>query len=153
MRKLLIALALMPAMSHAALVIDNGAATKAASTATTIHAAPLAAQDVPAVSPPVDVQAAQQISVAPVWKITPADVNFQRLFARWAKIAGWTFLWEVDQDIPLVGVDTFNGSFTDAVLAVAHSTDGTDMPIHPCFYTNNLVRIVPVSVVCNPDND
>jgi hypothetical protein len=94
-----------------------------------------------------------QAEVKPVWHVETADGTFQKLFGRWAATAGWTSRWDVPQDIPVIGEYTFEGSFTDAVFSVTDSTDGTDMPVHPCFYTNNLVRIVPVSVVCNPANN
>jgi hypothetical protein len=94
-----------------------------------------------------------QAEVKPVWHVEMADSTFQKLFGRWAMTAGWTSRWDVPQDIPVIAEYTFEGSFTDAVFSVTDSTDGTDMPIHPCFYTNNLVRIVPVSVVCNPANN
>lgn len=94
-----------------------------------------------------------QAEVKPVWHVEMADGTFQKLFARWAATAGWGTRWDVPQDIPVIAEYTFEGSFTDAVFSVTDSTDGTDMPVHPCFYTNKLVRVVPVSVVCNPANN
>jgi hypothetical protein len=162
MRKLLLAFALLPAVSQAALVIDSGKAATAAPPH--INVSPTVAT--PAIATPAStaalaptqlapIERPKAIDVAPIWRIEPNDNTFQALFARWSRIAGWTFIWDVDQDIPLVGRDTFNTSFTDAVLKVAHSTDYTDLPIHPCFYSQTppLVRIVPISVVCNPENE
>ncbi|MDN7880135.1 toxin co-regulated pilus biosynthesis Q family protein [Burkholderia aenigmatica] len=162
MRKLLLALALCPAASHAALVIDSGKSPPASSAHPIVTApvSPSGAGPSPTTviagrSPAADAPEAEAISVAPIWRIESNDNTFQTLFARWSRVAGWTLIWDVDQDIPLVGRDSFNGSFTDAVLKVSHSTDFTDLPIHPCFYaqTPPLVRIVPISVVCNPENN
>ncbi|MDR8092965.1 toxin co-regulated pilus biosynthesis Q family protein [Burkholderia gladioli] len=162
MRKLLLALALCPAVSHAALVIDSGKSPPTTS-AHPVATAPVGSSG--ASAPPTTVIAgrstladaaeAPAISVAPIWRIEANDNTFQALFARWSRVAGWTLVWDVEQDIPLIGRDSFNGSFTDAVLKVSHSTDFTDLPIHPCFYeqTPPLVRIVPISIVCNPENN
>ena len=161
MRKLLFALLLAPLACNAELVIEGGAPTPAqpvaASTAVAAPAvtpaspspAATASPSIPAASAPV----VPHLDIKPVWRVELADSTFQRLFARWSTLAGWTLVWDVPQDIPVIGQYSFSGSFTDAVLTVTDSTDGTDMPVHPCFYSNSLARIVPVSVVCNPDNN
>lgn len=91
--------------------------------------------------------------IAPMWQINKSDGSLRNLFNRWGSLAGWTSQWEVDQEIPLVATDSFSGSFTDAVRAVLRTTEGTDLPIHPCFYTNNFLRVVPISTDCDPEQD
>lgn len=159
MRKLLLGILLAPLACHAALVIqgdDPAAARSAAAPARPAidpaSIAPVAAIPAQAASS-ASVPSIPKLDIKPVWRVQPSDSTFQKLFSRWAGSAGWTLVWDVPQDIPVIGQYTFEGSFTDAVFSVTDSTDGTDMPIHPCFYTNNLVRIVPVSVVCNPDSN
>ena len=156
MRKLLAALALIPAVSQAALVIENGAAKSPLAAVSTAKnsAAPKAATPTDSLQAGATASTSNpRIAVSPIWEIKATDATFQKLFARWSTLAGWTLVWDVPQDIPVIGQFTFSGSFTDAVLNVTDSTDGTDMPVHPCFYSNSLVRIVPISVVCNPDNN
>jgi hypothetical protein len=167
MRKLFIALAVMvPAISQAALVIDNGASNQSAAPLTapaypSAQAALQAAKNAPAPSaaaievlPQSDEgQGSMGLVIAPIWQINSADTTFQQLFSRWGKQAGWSTIWDVDQDIPLVGAGQFGGSFTDAVLEVLHTTESTDAPAHPCFYSNNLMRVVPIATVCDPDKD
>lgn len=111
----------------------------------TISAHPIVTAAQPAIS-----DAAVPV-IAPMWQINKADGTLQKLFARWAGQGGWSSLWEVDQDVPLVGVDTFSGSFPDAVKAVLRTTESTDTPLHPCFYTNKFLRVVPISTDCDPD--
>ena len=155
MRKLLFALLLAPLACHAELVIEDSAPVPAhPAGALTVTAAPAVGQSAATASLPVPASApsVQRVDIKPVWRVELVDSTFQKLFGRWATLAGWALVWDVPQDIPVIGRYSFSGSFTDAVLTVTDSTDGTDMPVHPCFYSNNLVRIVPVSVVCNPDN-
>lgn len=163
MRKLLVALALVPAFSQAALVIEGGPAQSAPQPASSNSSAPVVKAANPAASSvttaPAPAAAAavaaatpepQGFVVAPLWEATPADQTFQGLFARWGKQAGWTTFWEVGQDVPVVASSPFPGSFTDAVQAVLDTTLSTDLPVHPCFYTNNVVRVLPTSTECNP---
>ncbi|KVN48730.1 hypothetical protein WT12_08255 [Burkholderia territorii] len=163
MRKLLVALALVPAFSQAALVIEGGPAQSAPQAASSNSNAPGAKAANPPASgattarapaapaaAPAAIPEPQGFVVAPLWEASPADQTFQGLFARWGKQAGWTTFWEVGQDIPVVASSPFSGSFTDAVQAVLDTTLSTDLPVHPCFYTNNVVRVLPTSTECSP---
>ncbi|WP_206955996.1 toxin co-regulated pilus biosynthesis Q family protein [Trinickia acidisoli] len=159
MRKLLFALLLVPLACRAELVIEDGQLTPAyPSEASAVAPTPVSAPTAEPAYVPSTASAPAAESAEPssdtksVWQVELTDSTFQKLFDRWAKLADWTLVWDVPQDIPVIGQYTFSGKFTDAVFAVTNSTNGTDLPIHPCFYTNNVVRIVPVSVVCNPDN-
>ena len=88
------------------------------------------------------------------WDVQLSDGTYRKLVARWAARAGWTAIWDVDNEIPLIGSSPSMGdTFTNAMLELGHSTDSTDTPIHPCFYTNNLVRVVPNTVACDPENE
>jgi hypothetical protein len=169
MRKLFIAIALVtPALGHAALVIEDGKANTpqplSAPAYPSATAALAAAKATPAVTytqpaPPTQVLPSDSppsstgLVIAPIWQVTPTDATLQRLFVRWAKDAGWSSIWDSDQDIPLIATAQFAGSFTDAVQAVLHTTESTDVPLHPCFYTNNVVRVVPIATTCDPDKD
>lgn len=151
MRKLLVALALLPAFSQAALVIEGGPPPVA-----TPAGAPASAPD----NKTADVarNAAAQtglaqgsgLVIAPLWEASPTDETFQQLFARWGTQAGWRTFWELGQDIPIVASSSFPGTFTDAVQAVLDTTLSTDLPAHPCFYTNNVLRVLPTSTDCSP---
>lgn len=161
MRKLLIALAVVPAFGHAALVIDDGKNARASTGSAPVvtnaitpksESKAVAASLPPAsqIVEPVEKPAAKPLMVAPMWEATPADQTFQKLFARWGKQAGWTTFWEVGQDIPVVASSPFSGSFTDAVQDALDTTLGTDTPVHPCFFTNNVLRVLPTSTACDP---
>ncbi|MGA5726613.1 toxin co-regulated pilus biosynthesis Q family protein [Ralstonia thomasii] len=117
-----------------------------------VAAVPVIAPIVAASAQPAPAPAAMPV-IAPMWQINKADGSLRNLFNRWGGLAGWTSQWEVDQEVPLVATDSFSGSFTDAVRAVLRTTEGTDLPIHPCFYTNNFLRVVPISTDCDPEQD
>ncbi|WP_342234343.1 TcpQ domain-containing protein [Ralstonia sp. OTU4908] len=143
MRKLLVVLALVPALSQAALVIEGGPRPPAA----TPPAQNVASTAAPAAAEPAQ---ATGLVIAPLWAATPTDETFQKLFVRWGRQAGWKTFWEVGQDIPVVASSNFTGAFTDAVQDVLDTTLSTDLPAHPCFYTNNVLRVLPTSTECDP---
>ncbi len=51
--------------------------------------------------------------------------------------------------MPIVGSDVFDGDFKAAVRRVLSSTEMTDYIIKPCFYSNNVVRVVKLTTKCD----
>ncbi len=85
------------------------------------------------------------------WSVSPADGNYRVLIEKWARDAGWaTAPWEPDQDVQIEGVDAFSGDFKTAVRRVLSATEMTDYSLKPCFYSNNLVRVVKLTTKCDP---
>ncbi|KAI3593346.1 putative lipoprotein (plasmid) [Cupriavidus sp. U2] len=122
-------------------------APTSAATAPAAVASPVAA--VPAVPAPL---------VAPAttngqrdWSVSPADGNYRLLIEKWARDAGWaTAPWEPDQDVQIEGADAFTADFKTAVRRVLSATEMTDYSLKPCFYSNNLVRVVKLTTKCDP---
>ncbi|AEI83181.1 hypothetical protein CNE_BB2p03880 (plasmid) [Cupriavidus necator N-1] len=84
------------------------------------------------------------------WTVSPADANFRQLIEAWASRAGWSAApWELEKDVPIVGSDVFDGDFKAAVRRVLSSTEMTDYIIKPCFYSNNVVRVVKLTTKCD----
>jgi hypothetical protein len=82
----------------------------------------------------------------------PDDVNMRRALVRWAQLAGWTFSaehWTLDADIPLAGAADLGIDFKVAVNRLLESTELGDRPAHPCFYTNRVLRVVPLAEACD----
>ena len=80
------------------------------------------------------------------------DKTLRQTIARWAPAAGWSFedaYWSLDRDIPVVATGAFAGTFKEAVLGLMATTEVTDTPAKPCFYTNNVVRIVAKAEKCD----
>lgn len=88
----------------------------------------------------------------PQWTISPADQNLRLVIARWAETAGWTFApeyWTVPVDIPITASHTWISEFQEAVRGLLETTELTDRPLQPCFYSNRVVRVVPITQACN----
>lgn len=81
-----------------------------------------------------------------------ADPNMRAVLTRWAKLAGWSFdaqHWTVDVDIPLAGAASFGADFKSAVRDLLGSTELSSRPLQPCFYSNQVLRVVPLAEACN----
>lgn len=106
---------------------------------------PLAGRLAPIASPVAPV-------AAPLFEVTPADGNVRRALSRWAGVSGWTFEaehWAVDVDIPLAGSAVFNEPFRTAVRSLLAATELGDRPVQPCFYANQVLRVVPLAQRCD----
>lgn len=80
------------------------------------------------------------------------DGNLRLALVRWAKAAGWTFgpeHWAVDVDIPLAGAAAFGATFKSAVRHLLAATELGDRPLQPCFYANQVLRVVPFAQRCD----
>ncbi len=81
-----------------------------------------------------------------------ADKNMRRVLQRWARQAGWTFgpeHWTVDVDIPLVAAAAFGADFRSAVRDLLAATELAERPLQPCFYSNRVLRVVPLMQACD----
>lgn len=88
---------------------------------------------------------------APVYTVELSDGNLRLALVRWARRAGWTFApehWAVDVDIPLTASASFDADFKNSVQALIGSTELADRPLRPCFYSNQVLRIVPYAQPC-----
>jgi hypothetical protein len=82
----------------------------------------------------------------------PDDVNMRRALTRWAQLSGWTFAtehWTLDADIPLAGAADLGVDFKVAVNRLLETTELGDRPAHPCFYSNRVLRVVPLAEACD----
>lgn len=89
---------------------------------------------------------------APEFAVSPEDGNLRLALVRWAEVAGWTFRsehWAVDVDIPLAGAAAFGAMFKPAVRHLLAATELGDRPLQPCFYVNQVLRIVPFAQRCD----
>lgn len=82
----------------------------------------------------------------------PADHSMRQALSRWAQAAGWTFApehWTVPVDIPLTGSADFGGDFKAAVRDLLAATELAEQPLQPCFYSNQVLRVVPLPEACD----
>ncbi|WP_420177730.1 TcpQ domain-containing protein [Kerstersia gyiorum] len=86
------------------------------------------------------------------YSVATSDGNMRRVLAQWARRAGWTFdtwHWDVDMDIPLAGNAVFGGDFMQAVRQLLASTELSGRPLQPCFYSNQVLRVVAWTQPCD----
>ena len=96
--------------------------------------------------------AAQPTQLATALRAGPPDATLRGVLARWAAASGWTFEpqhWAVDVDIPLAGTAEFPGDFKQAVRALLASTELSERPVQPCFYANQVLRVVAYTQACD----
>ena len=89
---------------------------------------------------------------APFFAVSHTDLHLRQALTRWAGLSGWRFEpehWAVDIDIPLSASAKFSDDFVASVQALLASTELSDRPLQPCFYSNKVLRIVPVAEPCD----
>jgi hypothetical protein len=62
----------------------------------------------------------------------------------------WKFVWDYDKEVGLGAEGNFNGDFKSAIRWLLDSTSMLDTPLQPCFYTNNVVRVIRITEKCDP---
>jgi len=122
------------------------------------HGMPAAMSGRPAVEPSDAAMAIAATDIVeipasmPSYEVSPADINMRLALVRWAGLAGWLFEpehWSVDVDIPLAGSAAFDTDFKSAVQRLISSTEMGERPLQPCFYSNKVLRIVPLAQPCD----
>ncbi len=86
------------------------------------------------------------------FQVSPADDNIRKALGRWARDAGWIFEaehWAVDVDIPLTGSAILGDEFRSAVRALLAATELGERPLQPCFYANQVLRVIPLAQRCD----
>lgn len=106
---------------------------------------------VPSVPSPLVGTNTQSVSQA-FYAITHTDKNLRQALARWSGLSGWRFQvehWAVDVDIPLTATANFSDDFVGSVRALIEATELSERPLQPCFYANQVLRVVPIAEACD----
>lgn len=133
---------------------EGGAAPVQTALPASTSAARMPLPALPEAPPPRPAPAAAMAREASVleFDVSLSDANMRTALSRWARQAGWMFdaeHWTVDVDIPLAGVAAFGADFRHAVRTLLASTELADKPLQPCFYSNRVLRVVPLSHACD----
>ncbi len=107
-----------------------------------------------AMTPPKASVLAQPIAHTsqPFYAVTSTDKNLRQTLARWSGLSGWRFQaehWAVDVDIPLTATANFSDDFVGSVRALVEATELSERPLQPCFYANQVLRVVPINEACD----
>lgn len=101
---------------------------------------------------PIDITDNSFKKAGSLYKVSPSDNNIRLALQRWAKQANWTFMaehWNVDVDIPISAQASFSSSFQESVQDLVGATEMAERPLQPCFYSNNVLRVIPYAQSCN----
>lgn len=108
-----------------------------------------------AASQPTEVTSVVLAPPVASFEVRASDRNVRDVLSRWAKAAGWVHEpahWALDKDFPVAaaaGPEIFGPEFKGAVRVLLSSTELTDRPVQPCFYTNHVVRVIPKAEFCD----
>lgn len=89
------------------------------------------------------------------FEVKASDRVLRETLGRWAKDAGWTHTavhWALDRDHPIEAVadaSQFGTDFKTAVRKLLATTENTDRPVQPCFYSNHVLRVIPKAEFCD----
>lgn len=89
---------------------------------------------------------------ASLFTISRKDRTIREALVAWAKRAGWTHEpehWTLSFDLPVLSSADLGADFKTAVRALLSSTELTSTPLQPCFYSNNVLRVVPKAELCD----
>ena len=93
-----------------------------------------------------------------IFDVRPGDATIRDVLTRWAAQTGWSFRpehWTIDRDLPIAGAadaSVFGFEFKGAVRKLLESSELTDRPVQPCFYSNHVIRVVPKAEICDKNN-
>ena len=130
----------------------GGVTARAATTALDTAVDVTATESPPAMAASVPSISRDASAPARFYRAAPPDTTLRAVLARWAGDSGWTFHpqhWAVDVDIPLSASAEFSGDFKSAVRELLSATELADKPLQPCFYGNQVLRVVPLAQSCS----
>ena len=91
---------------------------------------------------------------AGAFDVLPTDKTVREVLKRWAEGNGWTFRdehWTLGADLPVqASAGALGTDFRSAVRQLLKSTELTDLPGQPCFYSNRVLRVIAANGVCQP---
>lgn len=74
-----------------------------------------------------------------VWDLRQSDGSVRNALARWAKEAGWQFIWAVPTDFSIDASATIHGTFEQALHSVVDALEHSEVPIQALMYKGNHV--------------
>lgn len=93
-------------------------------------------------------------TAAGVFDVLPEDKTVRDVLKRWSAANGWTFgdeHWTLPSDLPVQASAAALGTdYRSAVRTLLKSTELTNLPGQPCFYTNQVMRVIAANGVCQP---
>ena len=73
------------------------------------------------------------------WDLRQSDGSVRNALARWAREAGWQFIWAVPTDFSIDAAATIQGTFEQALDSVVQALSHSEVPIQAILYKGNHV--------------
>jgi hypothetical protein len=87
---------------------------------------------------------ATPVTEARIWEMRVSDGSVRTALQRWAREAGWQFIWDVPTDFTVDADATIHGTFEEALREVAEALRNSQVPIQVVMYSGNRVlRVIP----------
>ena len=89
------------------------------------------------------------------YDVLNTDQTIRDVLVRWANSSNWSHgpeHWTIDRDLPISGTSNgfqFGNDFVSATRKLLETTEMTDRPLQPCFYSNKILRVVPKAEICD----
>nr|WP_254367121.1 toxin co-regulated pilus biosynthesis Q family protein [Paraburkholderia sp. NMBU_R16] len=81
------------------------------------------------------------------WTLRASDGSVRNALSRWAKEAGWQFVWDVPTDFGIDATATIHGTLEEALHQVVDALSNAQVPIRVVMYrSNRVLRIIPKGV-------
>jgi hypothetical protein len=135
----------VPPIISATSAPDSGTATSLPTAHVHSHVAPTNSAPVLPIAiaapPPAQTQAEAQdpAEAQTEWQMRPSDGSVRNALARWAKEAGWQFVWDVPTDFAIDATATVHGTLEEALRQVVEALAGSAVPIQAVMYKRNRV--------------
>ena len=106
----------------------------------------------PASNPSKSERSNPQLKVPPTTKVrfevTQEDETLSFAFKRWSTQEGYQLVWDADKDFAAIQAVYPLESLEEAIFRVMKDIENSDYPLHACIYKNKVLRIIPMSKVC-----
>lgn len=93
----------------------------------------------PTEAPASSVAAPQLMPEQMEWQMRSSDGSVRNTLERWAKEAGWQFVWDAPADFTIDATATIHGTLEDALRQVVKALAGSRVPIQIVMYKRNRV--------------
>ncbi|WP_239499154.1 MULTISPECIES: toxin co-regulated pilus biosynthesis Q family protein [Paraburkholderia] len=128
-----------PASAHGMPPLLAPAAALPATPAASIAVAGPPGQPLTQGMPPTGADTASAPQAQQVWELRESDGSVRNALQRWAREAGWQFVWDVPTDFTVDANATIHGSLDEALREVVDALSNAQVPIQIVMYKGNRV--------------
>jgi len=83
------------------------------------------------------------------FEVPQEDETLSIAFKRWSTQEGYQLIWDAEKDFAAIQTVYPLESLEEAIFHVMKDIENSDYPLHACIYKNKVLRIIPMSKVCD----